>query len=64
MATITVYLMSGQTFTYEGTYDQVRAPGTNELISHKFAVDARSGMKIPFVRVDAVAAVTEKEDWT
>ena len=62
MAKITVYLTSGQTITFDGTYEPVRSPISKELMKHGFRTTVHSGFKIEFLGRDVVTAGTSQED--
>ena len=62
MQKITVYLTSGQTITFDGTYKMVHDPVSGRG-SHKFSVDEQSGLEIPFIAHDKIVAVTSQEEW-
>jgi hypothetical protein len=62
MATVTVYLTSGQTITYEGNYKKIRGPA-GQLLDHQFGVDSETGLSLDFIRLDTIAAVTVQEAW-
>lgn len=63
MDRITVYLVSGQTLTFEGVYEPIMNPVNGELIKHKFGTDEQTGLKINFLRMDMIAAVTTQKEW-
>lgn len=63
MDRITVYLVSGQTLSFEGVYEPIMNPVNGELIKHKFGTDEQEGLKINFLRMDMIAAVVTQKDW-
>lgn len=56
MKTVTIYLTSGQTITYEGTYTR------DNVLGHRFGVDASTGLSLDFIDRDMIAAVTAQEN--
>lgn len=58
---ITVYLKTGQTITFTGTYETVIG-GVGHVIRHHF--EPERGFRIPFLPHEQIIAVTEEDAWT
>lgn len=58
---ITVYLKTGQTITFSGTYEKV-AGASGTIIRHRF--EPERGFRIPFLPHDQIVAVTEEDAWS